>query len=523
VHLRAFLAAADQARQSAGNPPERSFSMRFEMLALVSAVRAAGVAAAMTLALLPSAQAQTTLTVTNLADSGNGSLRAAILQSAATPSGTIIDFASGLSGTIPLASTLSICNGQTLAIQGASQIAVSGQNNGPVFNTCPGTNVTLSGLTVEDGLVSNQSAPPGESGGGGIQNNGTLTVTNSTFSGNSSIAPSNGGGAIENNGTLTVSNSTFSGNSATADGGSGILNVAVATVINSTFSGNTGTALVNFGQLLVTNSTISGNTGGGIADDTPDGSPGAQLKSTLLAGNTGGNLIGAFISQGYNLSDDGSGVFEFGEGSMTGNMSNTSAGLDPKGLQNNGGPTQTIALLPTSPAVDAIPVASCSGINGNPVTTDQRGVGRPQGKGCDIGGYELIESVPFASFSAQLAIFTLKPYGYELSAALTPGTSSAAFNPTTEAVTLQIASYTVTIPAGSFKQIGKGAGATYTFEGTINGVTTGVVITPLGSNRYGLAAAGAPVNLTAATNPVAVTITIGTSSGTAAVKASRLP
>jgi hypothetical protein len=131
--------------------------------------------------------------------------------------------------------------------------------------------------------------------------------------------------------------------------------------------------------------------------------------------------------------------------------------------------------------------------------------------------------VPFASFSAQLAIFTLKPYGYELTAVLTPGATSAAFNPATEAVTLQIAGYTVTIPAGSFKQIGKGTGATYTFEGTVGGVTTGVVLTPLGGNRYGLAAAGAPVNLTAAANPVAVTITIGANSGTAAVKATRLP
>jgi len=509
--------------------------MSFETFALISpttgvrrlALRAAAVAAAITLAFFPAAaqaQAQTTLTVTTLADSGNGSLRAVIAQSASTPSGqsTIIDFASGLTGTIPLASTLSICNGQTMTIQGASQIAVSGQNNVPVFNTCSGTNVTLSGLTIENGLISNQPGPPGGTGGGGIQNNGILTVTNSKFSGNSATAPSDGGGAIENNDILTVSNSTFSGNSATVDAGSGILNVGAATVINNTFSGNTGTALVNFDVLTVTNSTISGNNGGGVADDSPNGL-GTQLKSTILAGNTGGNLIGVFVSQGYNLSDDGSGVFASGVGNTTGDMSSTPAGLDPKGLQNNGGPTQTIALLPASPAVDAIPVASCTDISGNPVTTDQRGVGRPQGKGCDIGAYELIQSVPFASFSAELAIFTQKPYGYVLAAVFTPGANGTPITPASQAVTLQIASYTVTFPAGSFKQVGKGTGATYAFEGTINGVTTGMVITPLGGNRYGLAAAGSPVNLTAATNPVAVTLTVGNNSGTAAVKASRLP
>jgi len=489
--------------------------MSFETLGLV--------AATMTLAVLPVAQAQTRLTVTTLADSGNGSLRAAILQSASTPSGTIIDFASGLTGTIRLASTLSICGGQTLAIQGASQIAVSGQNNVPVFNTCSGTNVTLSGLTIENGLISNQPGPAGGAGGGGIQNNGILTVTNSTFSGNSAIAPSDGGGAIESNGTLTVSDSTFSANSATEDGGSGILNVGGATVINSTFSGNSGIALVNFGSLMVTNGTISVNIGGGIADSSPAGTPRVQIKSTLLAGNTGGNCFNSIlISQGYNLSDDASCVYQSFVGSTAGNMNSTPAGLDPKGLQNNGGPTQTIALQPASPAVDAIPVASCTDINGDPVTTDQRGVGRPQGKGCDIGAYELVESVPFSSFSAQLVIFTQKPYGYALTSTLTPG-ASAAFTPATQAVTLQIAGYVVTIPAGSLKQIGKGAGAIYTFAGTINGVTTGVVITPLGGNRYEFAAAGSPENLTAAANPVAVTIMIGNNSGTATVQAGRLP
>jgi hypothetical protein len=76
-------------------------------------------------------------------------------------------------------------------------------------------------------------------------------------------------------------------------------------------------------------------------------------------------------------------------------MNNTPAGLDPSGLQNNGGPTQTIALLPTSPAVDAIPVSPvnyCTDVTGMPVTTDQRGVSRPQGPACDIGAFELVQA-----------------------------------------------------------------------------------------------------------------------------------
>jgi hypothetical protein len=67
-------------------------------------------------------------------------------------------------------------------------------------------------------------------------------------------------------------------------------------------------------------------------------------------------------------------------------MPSTDPLLDPKGLQNNGGPTQTIKLIKGSPAIDAIP----KGTNGcgTEIKTDQRGVKRPQGKGCDIGAFE---------------------------------------------------------------------------------------------------------------------------------------
>jgi uncharacterized repeat protein (TIGR01451 family) len=62
--------------------------------------------------------------------------------------------------------------------------------------------------------------------------------------------------------------------------------------------------------------------------------------------------------------------------------------LDPAGLQDNGGPTRTIALQSGSPAIDAIP----SDVNGcgTTITTDQRGVSRPQGSGCDVGAFELV-------------------------------------------------------------------------------------------------------------------------------------
>jgi hypothetical protein len=111
------------------------------------------------------------------------------------------------------------------------------------------------------------------------------------------------------------------------------------------------------------------------------------MKNSIVANNpSGGNCSSPAISNGYNLSNDAVCAFN-----GTGDIINSPAGLDPGGLQDNGGPTQTIALLAISPAVDAIPVSPtnyCTLTDGvTPVATDQRGVARPQGSACDIGAY----------------------------------------------------------------------------------------------------------------------------------------
>jgi predicted outer membrane repeat protein len=240
----------------------------------------------------------------------------------------------------------------------------------------------LIALTLSGSTLSGNSA----SAGGGIYNFGTLTMSNSTLSWNS--APT-GGGGIYNSGSLTISNSTLSGNSAGAGGGIESLGEPL-TITNSTLSGNSATsnggAIYGFG-MTISDSTLSGNSapiGGGI-------NGGATLKNTILANSTsGGNCSvasGTLTSLGYNLSDDPSCASYFNQ---PGDMNSTGAGLDPRGLNSNGGPTQTIALLPASPAVDAIPVSACTDVTGNPVTTDERGVARPQGRGCDIGAFELV-------------------------------------------------------------------------------------------------------------------------------------
>ncbi len=463
-----------------------------------------------------------TVTVTNTSDSGAGSLRNAI---AAAASGDTIDFNVPLPATITLTSGyLTVDKDLTITGPGAAQLAISGNKTFKVFWIDSGVTATISGLTVENGATASGTSDAG----GGILNFGTLTLMNSTLTGNS--APGSEGGGILSYGALTLTGSTVSGNSAGEGGGIRNYN-GTLTLINSTLSGNSaeslGGGIASAGTLTLVNSTVSGNSapsgsGAGIYVGPYDGLPAGTLtvKSTLLGNNgAGGNcfLGGTTTSLGYNLSDDNTCTSAFTQPT---DKNNTPAGLDPKGLQNNGGPTQTIALLPGSPAVDAIPVASCTDPSGNPVTTDQRGVARPQGPACDIGAFELVEAVQFSSFRAKLAILTGNPSGFALTAWFTLGTGSDGIHPLTEAVTLQIANYTVTIPAGSFHQLWKDPKAPYAYDGTINGTNLLVLILPLGGNKYQFDAGGSPVAfLAGAKNPVTVSLTVGNDTGSTSVQA----
>jgi hypothetical protein len=108
------------------------------------------------------------------------------------------------------------------------------------------------------------------------------------------------------------------------------------------------------------------------------------LQNSILANNTGGNCHGTLNSRGYNLSSDNSCSFD-----GAGDLNNTDPELGP--LQNNGGPTDTMALLPGSPAIDAGNPGGCTDSQGHLLKTDQRGMPRPDKEdpsGCDIGAYE---------------------------------------------------------------------------------------------------------------------------------------
>jgi hypothetical protein len=91
----------------------------------------------------------------------------------------------------------------------------------------------------------------------------------------------------------------------------------------------------------------------------------------------------AIVDDGFNL--------QFQSTGCPGTIPDTNPGLDPRFLENNGGPTPTIALLPGSAAIGAISIGDCIDQNNQPVTTDQRGFGRPDPADpshCDIGAFE---------------------------------------------------------------------------------------------------------------------------------------
>ena len=289
-----------------------------------------------------------------------------------------------------------------------------------------GSGVTLVGggiynsgtLTLNNSIVSANTANYGGgiSNGGGISTlTGTLTINDSMIIGNSS----GDGGGIYNTGILTINNSTVSAN--TADSGGGIHNsccnpffIQILILNNSTISNNTanrGGGIINGGTAIVNNSTVSNNSatsnGGGIDSDYGGtlilnnssvvgnyaGIGGGvtnysnlAMQNSILANNiaiVGPECSGTINSSDHNIIGNTNGCTV---SPGTGNMFNTNPLLGP--LENNGGPTFTHALLASSPAIDSGNPAGCTGQDGNLLTTDQRGIARPQGAACDIGAYE---------------------------------------------------------------------------------------------------------------------------------------
>ena len=248
--------------------------------------------------------------------------------------------------------------------------------NGGAIGVVNGSNITLDHVA----LRTNKAA----GNGGALYTNGGITINDSTFAGNSSTSAA--GGAVyfaSTGGPATISGSTFSGNSAAGYGGAIVgsgLPLGLSNVTVSTNNAPTRSALVNQGGAGITNqwtidrSTITKNfsVGGGAVTELGNGEN--TLINTVVSNNIGNSCSGVPEVYGRNLIGDST----CGPNSPALlDLQSASVGLAP--LADNGGPTQTHALVAGSPAVNS---TTCgAGI------LDQRGIARPSGA-CDSGAYE---------------------------------------------------------------------------------------------------------------------------------------
>jgi CSLREA domain-containing protein len=341
-----------------------------------------------------------TLTVTNLNDSGAGSLRDTI---AAANNGDAINFS--VTGTISLTTSgLQINKNLTITGPGAAVLTVARGNTSAQFdiflisNASPtGPTVTISGLTV------NSTG----SGSGVYNDHGTVTL-------NSCIINSSGAYGVFNDGTVSgsammlIDSCTIHGQVLQArgvanrsdSGAQAYLTVRNCTIVtgggaqsygvsNEGFNNETGT----IASAVVESCTISG-----IIDNTGDcfhppcsGGTFLTIENTIVSftppslHQSNFSVFDAPVSSlGYNLSTGNDGFFL----NQSTDLNSTDPKLDSTGLNYNGGPTPTIALIFGSPAID----------QGNSfgLTTDQRGFSRPvthpsetcPGDCSDIGAYE---------------------------------------------------------------------------------------------------------------------------------------
>jgi len=293
--------------------------------------------------------------------------------------------------------------------------SLSGRGEGGAIDSLGSSSLTISTSTFRENAAGGAAGAgngSGRGGGGAIDTlgNGSLTVTDSAFLANAVSADAGGaGGAINSwNKSLNVTGSTFAGNTVGEAGGGGSGGAidaasisslkASVSITNTTMFGNAaggGGASGQGGAIEISdmfsatlasvtideNSVGSGGVGAGLKTEggvSPEGAI-VSAKATIVSGNTGAANCDAPVAlSSYSL-----------EGPSP---SDTSCGFDLlsadpllEPLVDNGGPTETQALPPSSPAVDAVPVAKC------PTKVDQRGEPRPDnGKDvCDVGAFEL--------------------------------------------------------------------------------------------------------------------------------------
>ena len=344
-----------------------------------------------------------TITVSNTNSSGPGSLRQVLDDSS---DGDLIVLRPG---TYQVSSTnLLVQTSVTIRGAGARRTIIRSNGDSRLLTVdSPGT-VTIRGLTITGG---DAGTALGEDGGG-IFAQTDLVLESVAITGNraSPDDPNNdGGGVYSTGGSLLVRNSVISGN--TAYNGGGISAGGNLTLINDTITGNTsgepdsngwGGGVDSSGNLLIQSTTIARNRDfGGSSIDPPDSAgglyysgPGLSAFNSIIAQNRSFQVNGeppgspsnpgipnncsdstiAVAAESHNLESGSDCLFD-GPGSRQ--------GADPRlgAPADNGGQTDTMRLLPGSPAINR--GTDC-------VPTDQRGLKRALGGQCDIGAYELV-------------------------------------------------------------------------------------------------------------------------------------
>jgi parallel beta-helix repeat protein len=360
---------------------------------------------------------------------------------------------------------------------GLTDCAVNGNTGtfgGGVYNvdgTTALTNVSVSGNIAVTGA-------------GLFEDDGTATLTDSVVSGNSAV--NEGGGVFNELGTATLLNCSISDNDAGSGGGVGNDDSGTTTLTNCTVSGNS--ASENGGGVdgqsssttALTNCTVSGNSAGAEGGGIDNESGLVRIGNTIVAANagvaSGPNAVGSFASQGNNLIDEVDGSSGWVDSDLTGTKAQPlNALLAPLGIY--GGSTQTMALLPGSPAIDAgnnalIPAG---------VTTDQRGLSRIVNGVVDIGAFESSGfTIAVTSGSGQSAD-VLTPFAAPLVATVTANNSAepvagglVTFTPQQGGPTATLGGNPATISATGTVGVAATAnaiGGTYTVTATANGIS----------------------------------------------------
>ena len=295
--------------------------------------------------------------------------------------------------TITRGDTAAVAIGAAISTGGnltLTDVLVTGNSGDPLITVAVGG---YGDLTLDHTVVSDNSGQMLI-----FVSDASLVITNSTIDGNvtdlggivvSAIPDPGPGPKVANAEALasaTIVDSTISGNSAELEqqgvaSAIHISGLAFVSIENSTISGNSGTsagaaiACVDGGLLQIDNSTVASN-----LPDQILGCGQSVISNSAIAGNC---VDGVMASAGGNVESPGD-TCGFDDPTDQVNVPDQGlGGLNLGPLQDNGGPTDTHALLPGSVAIDA--AVDCP-----PPDFDQRGVERPQLNWCDSGAVEFV-------------------------------------------------------------------------------------------------------------------------------------